>query len=151
VISKLAKLKVSEVMTKSPITVEKTTSLSDVKNIFESRRIHHIPVLGDGAKVVGMISKSDLLMLYDWDTRGSGKVEFSKREAFSLCTKKVFVVRESDFILECYQLFKSNSIKSLPVIDHHERLTGIITSMDLLNAAYSELCHDFELMSQSKP
>jgi CBS domain-containing protein len=148
--NKLAKMKVEAIMTKTPVSVNQSATLLEVKNIIEQLNIHHVPVTDDKGIILGMISKSDILMLFDWNP-DSNNAKFNTSNAFDFCTKKVFVIREDDYVLECYSLFKSNAIRSLPVVNKDGALTGIVTTMDLLHAAYDELLHDYEMVNQSKP
>ena len=53
---------ISEVMTTEVITADRSQALSEVYDLFESRNIHHLPVM-DGQKPVGMVSASDVLRL----------------------------------------------------------------------------------------
>ena len=52
---------VSTIMTKDVIFVAERDRLSTVRDIFNENRIHHLPVVR-GGKVVGIISKEDLLL-----------------------------------------------------------------------------------------
>ncbi|MFA5956755.1 CBS domain-containing protein [Hyphomicrobium sp.] len=52
--------KVSEVMTRDPITVAPETDLSEVIHIMEKNQIKRVPVVKDGA-VVGILSRANLL------------------------------------------------------------------------------------------
>ena len=58
---------IAEVMTTEVITVDRSQALSEVYDLFESRSIHHLPVM-DGQRPVGMVSATDVLRLvYDID------------------------------------------------------------------------------------
>ena len=48
------------IMTADPITIEPTNSVADARAIFDTRKIHHLPVVDDG-KLVGIVSSADLL------------------------------------------------------------------------------------------
>ncbi|MBS0251737.1 MAG: CBS domain-containing protein [Proteobacteria bacterium] len=52
--------KVSEVMTRDPISVSPDTDLSEVIHIMEKNRIKRVPVVKDG-RVVGILSRANLL------------------------------------------------------------------------------------------
>ncbi len=52
--------KVSDVMTKDVITVDVHSALDEVVGLMEEHRIKRVPVL-DGSKVVGLVSRADLL------------------------------------------------------------------------------------------
>jgi CBS domain-containing protein len=48
------------VMSADPITVQADTSLEDVATLFVGQEVSRLPVL-EGGKVVGIISKSDIV------------------------------------------------------------------------------------------
>jgi CBS domain-containing protein len=51
---------VADVMTAEPVVVQATTSVEDVATLMVDRDVSRLPVL-DGEKVVGIISKSDIV------------------------------------------------------------------------------------------
>ena len=52
--------KVSEVMTKSPLTITEDTALADIVEMMERNNVKRLPVVG-GDKVVGIVSRANLL------------------------------------------------------------------------------------------
>lgn len=52
---------VSEVMTSPAITVHESTDVADVAELMTSRRLKSVPVVDDAQRVVGMVSRSDLV------------------------------------------------------------------------------------------
>ena len=62
-----ADLKVADVMTSKVICCQLDTHLDEVRNIFMTRRIRHIPVVADDEKIKGLISIGDLNA---WDLDG---------------------------------------------------------------------------------
>lgn len=56
-------VKLSDVMTKDPVTVADTTRLKDAAEIMFERWFRHLPVVNSDGKVVGVISLRDLLSL----------------------------------------------------------------------------------------
>jgi CBS domain-containing protein len=52
--------KVADVMTRDVISVEETTELADIANLFEMNGIKRVPVIKDG-KLVGLISRANLV------------------------------------------------------------------------------------------
>lgn len=52
---------VSEVMTSPAITVHESTDVADVAELMTSRRLKSVPVVDDAERVVGMVSRSDLV------------------------------------------------------------------------------------------
>jgi len=51
--------KVSEVMSRDPISVTPSTSIDEARAIVTNRRIRHLPVVENG-KVLGMVSSGDI-------------------------------------------------------------------------------------------
>jgi CBS domain-containing protein len=54
-------LRVTEVMTKTLITVEPETSLKDAARIMSANKIHRLPVLSKQNKLVGIVAASDFV------------------------------------------------------------------------------------------
>ena len=53
-------MKVSDVMTRKPITVQENTPLDQVVHLMESRSVKRLPVVR-GEKVVGVVSRANLM------------------------------------------------------------------------------------------
>jgi len=54
-------LKVTEVMTKTLITVEPETSLKEAARVMSANKIHRLPVLSKQNKLVGIVAASDFV------------------------------------------------------------------------------------------
>ncbi|MBK9150096.1 MAG: CBS domain-containing protein [Saprospiraceae bacterium] len=141
----LCAIKVKAVMTRDLITVNEETMLKEVYHIFETERIHHIPVINGEGKFAGMISKSDMLLLLDWGTKL--KLPASERKNSFLLTSNlakdmmetnILKVSEEDTIGRCVDIFKENYFHALPVTDTDGYLKGLITTYDLMILAYTE-------------
>ena len=138
-------MKVSEAMTHNPIVVNQDTSLTEVQIIFETEMIHHIPVIDDFGFLMGVISKSDLNLLLGWGTRlnlRSSQVKneklLSSNNADSICSPHVMAVRPEDSLMYCFEIFRENYFRSLPVVDDEGKIVGIITPYDLMVAAFTK-------------
>jgi CBS domain-containing protein len=55
--------KVSEIMTRYPVTVREDTPLSEIADLLEGRQIKRVPVMRDD-KVVGIVSRANLLQAF---------------------------------------------------------------------------------------
>jgi len=58
--------KVEDVMSRNPITVEVETPVETVLELMERRKVKRLPVVGNG-KVVGIVSRADLLQAIMWE------------------------------------------------------------------------------------
>lgn len=127
---------ISTIMTPNPICVGANETLAVVAKLFESHKIHHLPVVGEG-KLVGMVSKSDFLFF----KRGFGSNETEKLEeevrlnnyvAKDIMTKGLAKLNPDDKINVALEVFKINMFHGLPVVEG-ERIVGIVTTYDIIN------------------
>ncbi|MBK8886957.1 MAG: CBS domain-containing protein [Saprospiraceae bacterium] len=140
----LLTLKVGDVMSTELITVKQDTVLKDVNQIFENENIHHIPVIANDGHFMGIISKSDILLLLDWGTKLSLPASIRKNFfmlssnlAKDVMQTNVIKVSPEDTIQRCVQIFRENYFRALPVVNDEGQLQGIITTYDLMILAYS--------------
>lgn len=140
----LLQVKVQDVMTQDLIKVKQDTILKEVKILFDNKNIHHIPVINDQNKFVGIISKTDLMLLLDWGTK-LNLPSSMRRNTFLLTSNlakdimetNVLKLKPDDVIQRCVQIFRENYFRALPVVNDQEELVGIITTYDLMILAYS--------------
>ena len=57
-----AQLKLRDVMQSPLITIEASLPLKDCAKVMKSNHIHHLPVVDDSGKLIGMISATDFLV-----------------------------------------------------------------------------------------
>ncbi|HUG34181.1 MAG TPA: CBS domain-containing protein [Anaerolineales bacterium] len=64
----LAKLKVSEIMTRNPITIQQTASIGDAAKIMLEKKFSGLPVVDEAEHLVGIITESDIfrLVVKEW-------------------------------------------------------------------------------------
>lgn len=126
---------VSHIMTKDVVTLNPTQSLYDAERLFNKHGIRHIPVV-EGKRVVGVISKTDLLRISFADlTDNEDTVEVVVYDLYTIpqVMTKVPVTVESDTtIKEVAEILTKQSFHSIPVVDQGN-LVGIVTSTDLIN------------------
>lgn len=60
---KLAKLPISDIMTRDPITVTQNTKLSEAANLMLNHKIGGLPVM-EGDQLVGIITESDIFRAF---------------------------------------------------------------------------------------
>lgn len=131
-------MKVKDLMTKDTVAVGVDASLLRVKEIFDSNSFHHLPVVKNSS-VVGIISKSDLLLMMDWGLRLGIKGSEIRNEmllksnlAADIMTHNVMTVLPNDTLQYCLGIYLENYFRALPVVDDEKNLCGIITSYDIL-------------------
>ena len=133
---------VSEIMTPAAdlVTVKMEEPIVGIKNIFVKYNFHHLPVLDDRNKLVGIISQSDFLFsrfLMSYKATGKTEVSFESNYlcAKDIMTKYPLCIDPYDTIGMAADIFLANKFHALPVLDDG-MLMGIVTSHDLLEYAY---------------
>ena len=132
---------ISSIMTTKLVTVSPEDYLSRVTKIFEGHNFHHIPVVKQGNKLVGIISKDDFqkMNLYFFDKIASENGNARSKEglrASDIMTPSPLNVDPDDTIGLAADIFLANRFHALPVIEDGE-LVGIVTSHDLIQYAFT--------------
>ncbi|MDR0912979.1 MAG: IMP dehydrogenase [Methanobrevibacter sp.] len=110
-----------ELTVRNVVTTTENSSLNTVKELMEEEAVSGLPVI-DGKKLIGIISKRDLLPFISND---SGKL------VKDIMTSDVVTVKESISPSEALDIAYENKIERLPVVRDDE-LVGIITIKDIL-------------------
>lgn len=134
---------VKELMTPEVIHIDQNTTMEKVSRIFESKSIHHLPIVNKEFMVVGIISKSDYYKLqHSLTFFNSKKIKdyntalMNSLLARDVMIKQVVTLSPEDPVSKAADLFKENLFHAIPIVDKEKHLVGIITTFDLLNHAY---------------
>ena len=109
---------VIERMTHNPVTITGETTVRQALQIIEERELRHLPVMGEGDVLVGIVAEKELLR-----ASGDDPVE-------EVMTPEVITVTEYTPLEEAARIMADHKISSLPVM-RNGRLVGIITETDL--------------------
>ncbi len=126
---------ISTIMTDNLTTLLQDEPLAKAKELFEKENIHHIPVVGF-KKIIGILSKTDLLHFMRGSIRGRGDeiLEATRLRAClvsEIMNKDVFTLQKTDTIFQALDVFKDNLIHCVPVLEG-EVLVGILTPHDII-------------------
>lgn len=131
----------STIMTKKLITVMPGDKLSYVKEIFDTKRIHHIPVV-KYKTLVGLISRADLGQFVrgaernmDGDPKGRHPLEHYTAE--DVMTTGLATLESTDRINVAIEVFAENIVHAIPIVDDGE-LVGIVTTLDVIKSLQAE-------------
>jgi len=120
-------------MTRNPKTVSPDDPLSLAAGILRENRFHHLPVTEDG-KLVGILSDTDLrnatFTESPAEAEGGAARDRPVREAMRT---EVWSVTPDDSVEDALLILTREKFGALPVLSG-DRLVGIITRADLLNA-----------------
>ena len=136
---------VKDVMTTNVIWVRKDASFKEIAAALRRHRFHAFPVLDDKAKVIGIVSQSDMLakeaLIGEQDTlRGSiNSILHHKDEkkahgtiAGDLMTGTPVTVTPEETVEHAARLMYRHKVGRLPVVDASGHLVGIISRPDVL-------------------
>jgi len=117
---------VKSIMTTDLITVKPSQNLSSIRQIFMDNAIHHLPVVNDEGKLVGILTTYDL-----WKNEIAPR-DYSKVLAMDVMTVKMAKISPYDKIGTAAEIFLDNRFHALPIVDQKGILLGIVTSHDVL-------------------
>ena len=126
---------VSAFMTENVITLHPEDSLNIVEHTFASHSFHHIPIVETGEKIVGMVSKTDLLQI------AAIRKELSEREfkfikVKDFMTRGITTVTPEDTLGSVAEIFRTNQFHAVPVVASG-KVIGIVTTHDVIIAAFT--------------
>lgn len=124
---------VSAIMTKDPISVNVTNKVSEVAEIFNQKKIHHLPVVS-GEKLIGIISKTDIERISyvsDVQNEKANTAIYDMLKIEQVMTNQVDTVQEDDEIRNAARKFATGEYHALPVLEG-DKLSGIVTTTDVI-------------------
>ncbi len=133
---------VREIMTTELVTVSPERPAKDIQALFRENEFHHIPVVDEGKRLVGIISKEDIFKLaYVLSLQTTGETysrkEYNTLKAEDIMTRYPVTLDPDDTIGLAADIFLANKFHALPIVEDGE-LQGIVTTHDLLGFGFSE-------------
>ncbi len=132
----------SAIMSTQLVTLNEEDSADQLGAIFKSRNIHHLPVIDNDGKLVGIISQTDYerirygaSLFRNPDAESYNEALLRSLRVVDLMTKDVKVLRPTDKLSQAYQLLKNNTFRAIPIVEKGI-LIGIVSALDLLNHCF---------------
>ncbi len=119
---------IDRIMTSDPATVGPLDSIVNARRLLDSNFIHHLPVV-EGGRLVGIVSSSDLLKLHLLDDHLS---IYERVTVDQIMETNVVVIEKGATLRDAAEKLCMGHFHSLPVVDKHRHLVGIITASDLI-------------------
>lgn len=144
---------VKTIMSTNLITVNPKDKLTVVKEIFETHRIHHVPVVRY-KEIVGMISKTDFMYFMRGFNRNDedrfvNEARLRAYNAEDLMTIGLAKVTPDERINVVLEIFKENRFHAIPVVENNE-LVGIITTFDIISTLADEKVSPEQILASQK-
>jgi CBS domain-containing protein len=133
---------IREIMTTSLVTIKPDTPINVIQDIFRENDFHHLPVLEQGAKLVGIISKEDIFKLsYVLSMQTTGRSysvkEYQTLPARDIMTRFPLSLDPEDSIGLAADIFMANKFHALPIVEDGQ-LLGMVTTHDLLAFSFDK-------------
>ncbi len=133
-------MKVTNVMTTHPVSIELSDSIQQAREIMDERDIRQLPVT-NGKELIGIITDRDIRSFLggrSLSTLEEQEVAMSTKVA-SVMTNKPITLFPDDDLREAVELLIEEKIGGIPVIDPEVGLMGIITYVDVLRCFLEQL------------
>ena len=135
----IAVLTVDTIMTRDLDTVNPGDTLDAARSIMRDRRIHHRPVVEDDSKLVGLVTRTDVLVATDSKLRDENE-RFKAKDIriADVMNRDVVSVDEHAGLRQAALFLEKHKIGCLPVV-MDGKLHGIITDTDFVAVAINLL------------
>ena len=124
--------KVSEYMSKNPISVDKDTALDEAFKILVGQNIGRL-IVKDQNKILGTITTTDLLYLAP-----VLKFKELKIKVKDVMTPTIVVMDENEDLNYAAKLMANRKVKGIPIVNANGELKGIVTTTDIVRALTDE-------------
>lgn len=123
---------IADLMTRKVITLPEGEPVGDLEAWMERFRFRHLPVVGEGMKLVGIISRTDLLHAMLGVGANGKPVEKASAEthAGAIMNKNVVTAHPDAPLATACRVMLQEKLGCLPVILEDGTLVGILTGTD---------------------
>jgi len=142
---------IEDVMSANPVTLSRFNSLADARQLMKEKGFRHIPIVGDGGELLGLVSQRDVL------SRGSSSQlliddeELRKTESGTLIADVMITnlttIMPNLAVEDAAKILHKYKYGCLPVVDKKNVLQGIITDHDFVEITIQLL----EMMRRREP
>lgn len=129
---------VGDIMTRQLIAIDETEPLGDLEESMRQFRFGHLPVVSDGKKLVGLITRTDFLhALLGVTPSGLPTLEkvTENTPAAVIMRQKVITAKVDTPISTALRVMLQEKLGCLPVVLDDATLVGIVTAGDFNNLA----------------
>lgn len=131
---------VHEVMSTNPVTARADTPVKEALAMLAEHRVTSLPVVNADGKIRGVVSEADLIRdLLVRDPRAheilptdDSDVRVRTRVVDDVMSTHAVTVRPDTDLVEAVDLLTSTTVKSLPVVDSHGHLLGVLSRSDVV-------------------
>jgi len=130
---------VKEVMTQPAQTVREDATVKEALSLLDRLSITALPVVTGRGRIVGVVSEADLIRdAIAPDVRRHLNLAVSEtrvlppHEVGEVMSRHSVTVHPDTDLVEAVELMTTTSVKSLPVVDDHDVVVGVISRRDVV-------------------
>lgn len=125
----------ADVMTRNAKTVAREVTLRELGELFEKDDFNAYPV-EESSQIVGLVSKFDVLACFVFTPAHMVPRydDLMKQTVADIMTPDFIYARVDTRLTRVLQLMVEHHIRSMPVIEDHQRLAGMISREDVMRA-----------------
>ena len=120
-------MQVESLMTKDPFTISDRTSVQEAIHLMQDHSIRHLPVVDRSGKLLGWVTLSDM-------KQGLLPAMVTGLSVSDLMVKNPVTIHPNADIEAVARIIHEKKIGGLPVVDDDNKVVGVMTVTDLLNA-----------------
>jgi CBS domain-containing protein len=134
---------VSSIMTTSTIVANASHKISQVLRVFHEYDIHHLPVVDDSNRLIGIISSNDIPKVFNDLCNRAEKISMDYDaidkavSLSSIMSPDPVTISSTATISEAVKVFNEKKFLALPVVDNGE-LVGIVSVKDVIHYISSD-------------
>ncbi len=122
--------KVSDIMTRNVITVQKKKGLAEVIKTMANSRISSV-LITENERLVGIVTERDLIKKILLPQKNPAKVKVD-----DVMTRDPYSVNSFTDLGEASQMMRDKNIRHLPIVDN-EKLMGLVTQTDIAKETHN--------------
>lgn len=117
--------RISDVMTRNPLTIEATDTVADAAKAMAGADIGPVPVVDEHGSLCGLLTDRDIavrVVAQDLDPK--------KTQVEQVASRDLITVAETDSTDAAVRVMRENALRRVPVVDDN-RIIGIVSLGDL--------------------
>jgi CBS domain-containing protein len=136
-------LTVATVMTREPVSIGSRETLADATRAMSARQLKRLPVVGDDGRLVGIISRGDVLRAVG-EVFPRGPAEGTAAVAGATAIRDIMrsevpVVRGDADLAELLDVVVSTRLNRAVVVDEDGRVVGVVSDADVVRSLGASL------------
>jgi CBS domain-containing protein len=120
---------VGQIMRGGVVCAREDLGLTELANLFLAHGISGMPVVDDGGRPMGMVSKTDLVRAWQRSEEPAAREAMTVRE---IMMPVVFSIKEDTKVGQAAALMACEGIHRLPVVSARGEVVGVISAMDIV-------------------